>query len=286
MTFRRVLPAAAILLVSFASTAVAQSDAPPAQEPRLSVDISGERLGELERWTKEYRAWKAWSERWQNRREPGWLPSSSRERKQPPAPPAWLPEVCALLGDEKGTLADGCTAWREWGRNDYAAEVVAQQITQTRADLEAPRRTIWWEHIHIDALWPMTQAGSRVYGVAGLHTTLQVTRRFQIFLAPGAMMMRLPTADGKERWSPATHWGFSYRLTDFRFPWTSRPTTLHMNIARVWVLGQSQLPTAGEMYLAGFSLTLKNRGDRSRPGHTDAPPSSVANETLRNGTPR
>src|SRR6476620_11168694 len=117
MTCRCVAPAAAIILAAFASTVVAQSDSPSRQqEPSrlLSVDISGDRLTELELWTKEYHTWKAWSERWQTRGEPAWLPSGSRERKHPPAPPAWLPDVCALLGDEKGAIAEGCTAWREW----------------------------------------------------------------------------------------------------------------------------------------------------------------------------
>lgn len=276
MKFRCVVPSAALMTVLFVTSVAAQSDSPPPpQSPSpLSVDISGNRLVELQRWTKDYEAWKEWFDRWQNRREPGWLSVSSRKRKQPPSPPSWLPDVCAILGDEKGPIAEGCTAWREWERSDYATEVVAQQITHTRAQLEAPHKSIWWEHIHIDAFWPMTQAGSNAYGVAGVHTTLQVTRRFQIFLAPGAMMMRLPTADGKA-WSPATHWGFSYRLTDFRFPWTQRTTTLHMNIARVWLLGGTRLPTTGEMYLAGFSLTLKNRGDGPRSSGTGAPPPSA-----------
>jgi hypothetical protein len=274
-----------------AATAVAQTDAlqsQPAAGGQMAtlptVDLSGDRIATLERWTKEYNEWKAWFAEWRNRREPGFL--STRKRRQPPAPPAWLPDACALLGDEKGAIGDGCRAWRDWSQNDYATEVVAGHIAQTRADLESTRKSIWWEHIHVDALWPMTQVGSNAYGVAGVHTTLQLSRRFQIFLAPGAMMMRLPTADGKERWSPATHWGFSYRLLDFPFPGTHRPSRLHLNIARVWLLGGNRMPTAGEMYLAGFSLTFKDRGDEPGPDHTGDPASSGAHGSLRSGSPQ
>jgi len=262
------------------------SQAPPDPQSTgiVSVDLSGDRLAELAQWTKEYNAWKEWADQWRNRREPGLL-RSVRKRRQPPIPPEWLPDACRLVGDEAGALAEGCKAWRDWSTDDYAAELIAHQIAQTRADKEAPRKTVWWEHIHIDALWPMTQTGSSAYGVAGIHTTLQVTRRFQIFLAPGAMMMRLPSVDGGQRWSPATHWGFSYQLFDFRFPGTSRPSTLHLNLARVWIMGESRLPTTGEMYLAGFSLTFKRSGEPGQDHHSDstaAPP----HDDVRNGTPQ
>lgn len=274
----RPLAGAVMMVMCVAATAAAQTDTSPIStvgaEQLPSVDLSGDRVEILQRWTRDYNAWKAWFTEWKNRREPGFL--SSKKRKQPPVPPVWLPEACALLGDEKGVIADGCQAYRDWARNDYATEIVAQQIAQTRADAEATRKTIWWEHIHVDALWPMTQVGTNAYGVAGMHTTLQVSRRFQIFLAPGVMMMRVPDGDGTQRWSPATHWGFSYRLLDFVFPGTHRPSRLHLNIARVWLLGGNRLPTAGEMYLAGFSLTFKDRGDEPGPDHTGDPVSSGA----------
>lgn len=289
MKYLRAFLAAVFLLISFAANSSAQTTPPSStsadDRSSLAVDVSGDRLVALQRWTKEYEDWKAWFAKYQNRRAPGWL-ATQKKRKQPPTPPAWLPDACTLLGDETGPIGDGCRAWRDWSQTDYATEHITQQIAQTRANLEAPRKSIWWEHIHVDAFWPMTQAGSSAYGVAGVHTTLQLSRRFQIFLAPGAMMMRLPTVDGKQRWSPATHWGFSYRVLDFRFPGTHRPSALHLNLARVWILGQNRLPGAGEMYLAGFSLTFKNRGDEPSPDHTGDPASSAAQKTFRSGTPQ
>ena len=283
--------AATALVMWFAGSAAAQTDAPQRDRPVSGqpetvapIDLTGDRLQTLERWTKDYEEWKAWTARYQKGQEPGWF--SPPKPKPAPAPPAWLANTCALLGDEKGVIGDGCRTYRDWSQRDYATRVVTDQIAQTRARQEAPRKTIWWEHIHVDALWPMTQTGSSAYGVAGVHTTLQLSRRMQIFLAPGAMMMRLPTADGTMRWSPATHWGFSYRLLDFVLPGAHRPSSLHLNMARVWLIGGNRMPTAGEMYLAGFSLTFKNRGDEPDPTHDGDPASSGAQVSSRSGNPQ
>jgi hypothetical protein len=181
-----------------------------------------------------------------------------RERRPAPVPPDWLPEFCERISEEEGPVADACRAWREW-RSDDASLVITQQIAQARADIESPQKTKWWERIHIDGLWPMTRAGSSAFGVAGMHTTLHVTKRFQVFLTPGLILMRLPALDGTPTWSAATDWGFSYGLVDFRLPATRRPATLHLNFARVWVLGSTSLATTGEMYVAGFSLSFKQR---------------------------
>jgi hypothetical protein len=210
----------------------------------------------LQRWTREYQSWRAWQQQWRNRPEPGWF--AVRERRQPPVPPEWLPALCEATFEEEGRAADACRAWREW-RSDDASLAMTQQIAQARADIEAPQKSKWWERIHIDGLWPMTRAGSSAFGVAGMHTTLHVTKRFQVFLAPGLILMRLPSIDGTPTWSAATDWGFSYGLFDFRVPRAQRPATLHLNLARVWVLGPTSLATAGEMYVAGFSVSFKQR---------------------------
>lgn len=156
-------------------------------------------------------------------------------------------------------MTAGCRAWREWARADYATLLATQQVAQTRAKSEAPRKTIWWEHIHLDALWPVTQVGSSAFGVCGVHATLNLTTRAQIFIAPGAILMRLPSLEGGQTWTPAADWGFSYKLFDLRLPAMQRASTLHLNIARVWILGMNRIPIAGELYLAGFSLTFKSR---------------------------
>lgn len=225
--------------------------------PLPSADSPAQQLVLVQRWTEDYEAWKTWFARWRSRPEPGIL--SARDRREPPLPPSWLGAACSLGTDEQGVMAAGCRAWREWVRADYASELVAQQVAQTRATHEAPHKIVWWEHIHLDALWPVTQVGSSAFGVCGVHATLNLTTRAQIFLAPGAILMRLPSIEGGQTWTPAADWGFSYRLLDLRLPAMARASTLHLNIARVWILGMNDLPIAGELYLAGFSLTFKSR---------------------------
>ena len=219
----------------------------------------GERLVLLQRWTEEYGEWKAWYARWRNHVEPGWF--SARQRKQPPDPPAWLPAACGGLLEEEGPLVDACQAWAEWSRHDETADLLTQQAAQARTSLEAPKKTQWWERVHVDGLWPMTRSGASAFGLLGVHTTMHVTNRFQVFVTPGIILMRLPSVGGAQRWSAAADWGFTYSLFDFRMPGFQRPSTVHVNIARVWLLGNGAetLPFSDDLYLAGLSLTFKQR---------------------------
>jgi hypothetical protein len=209
----------------------------------------------MQRWTQEYAEWTKWYAKWRNRPEPGVF--STRARRPRPIPPEWLSTECVNVLEEEGPLVDACRAWRDWSRNDDGAGLLLRQ--QARTNKEAPRKTIWWERIHVDALWPMTQAGVSGLGVAGLHTTMHVTDRFQVFLVPGAILMRLPSLDGRQTWSAATDWGFSYSLFDIRMPGMRRSSTVHFNFVRVWVLGSSPVKIPGELYLAGLSLSFKQR---------------------------
>lgn len=212
---------------------------------------------ELQQWTQEYEEWKAWFVRWHNRREPGWF-SRPRPRRQPPMPPAWLAGTCAGLLDDAGPLAEGCRDWREWARADLTV-LATEQIAQERMELERPQKSSWWQHIHVDALWVMTQTGSNAFGVAGMHATVPVSERAQVFAAPGVILMRLPTGDAGRGWRAAMDWGFSYKVWDFRLPLTHRPSTLHFNAVRVWILGNNQMPLERDLYLAGFSVSFRRR---------------------------
>jgi len=262
MAFRWVL--AVIVCICAASRAGAQDvtvlPSRVLQLPPLVVADDGvspaERVLAVEEWTREYQDWKSWHQRWRNKLEPGWF--SARARRQPPTPPAWLAASCAVAADQDPWLGEACRDWREWVLNDDSAELVAQQVAQARTSHEAPIHTLWWERVHMDALWPMTQSGSSAIGVAGTHATFHVTKRFQIFMAPGLILVRLPVL-GRQTWSAATDWGFSYRLFDFRLPGVARPSTAHFNIARVWVFSAGGQPVPGELYLAGLSLTFKQR---------------------------
>ena len=264
MVFRPAL-ALAILCACSVSHAAAQDGALlPSRVLTLPLLVaadepSADRMRAVERWTRDYDKWRAWHERWRNTREPGWF--STRTRQEPPVPPDGLAASCAFVaGDEnEDWLAEGCRAWRQWVENDDTANLLAQQLAQVRSSHEAPRHTLWWERVHLDALWMMTQSGSSAFGIAGTHATVHVTDRFQVFMAPGLILMRLPVLDGRQTWSAATDWGFSFRLFNFKVPAMDRPSTVHFNIARVWVLGNAGQPVRGELYLAGLSLTFKQR---------------------------
>lgn len=225
--------------------------------PVLSGDSPAQHLAELQQWTRDYTEWKAWFLRWRNQPEPGlW---SSRARRDEPVPPEWLAGACESALVDTGPLADACRAYRDWTSGNDAAQVYTQQLAQARAQLEAPTKNVWWQRIHMDALWPMTQTGSSALGVAGMHATVHVTGRFQVFMTPGIILMRAPSISGGMGWSPATDWGFSYRMFDFRMPGIDRPTTMHFNMVRVWMLGQHAIQQTGKMYLAGFSVSFKRR---------------------------
>jgi len=246
-----------------AAPAVAQTD-PPALPSRpitlpaavFPAEPPAQQLRDLLRWTHDYAEWRAWFEQWRSRPEPGLF--STRDRRPPPVPPQWLPDACAPPVGNEGLLADACRAWREWDA-DEATQVFTQQLAQAQTHLETPTKTLWWEHIHVDGLWPMTRTGSNAIGIAGMHTTMNLTKRLQVFLAPGAILVRLPSITGDMTWSAATDWGFSYRLFDFRFPGTARLSALNVNIVRVWLLGRDAVQSPGEVYLAGFSVTFKRQ---------------------------
>jgi len=251
------------LVLALAGAAVGQPDSPlPSRSIALPAhtfpgDSPSQQLLALHRWTRDYDEWKAWFVKWRGRMQPGLF--SAKPRREAPVPPAWLPDACVSLVDDQGPLAEACRAWRE-SLHDYdGAGLIVQQAAQAQQKQEAVQKTVWWEHVHVDGFWPMTQSGSSTFGVAGMHTTLYVTKRLQVFMVPGAILMRMPDINGGRTWAAGTDWGFSYSLFDFRFPGTDRPSTIHLNMARVWVLGGNTFQMPGELYLAGFSITFKRR---------------------------
>ena len=256
---------AALAILSTAARVAADPPLLPSRSFGATVvaplgETSAQQMQALEEWSKAFEKWQNWFARWRNQSEPGWF--ASRGRLEKPAPPQWLPAACASLVEDSGPLVRGCQLWDAWRRDEDGHSFAARQEAEARADRELPHKTIWWERVHLDALWPLTQVGSGVYGVAGVHTTLSLTKRAQIFLLPGVLMMRVPALSGGGAWTTATDWGFSYRLGDFRMPGFGTPCALHLNIARVWLLGAGELPLSGQLYVAGFSLTFRNGNRR------------------------
>jgi len=216
-----------------------------------------ERLAALDRWSRDYLQWRSWFQQWRNTREPGLF--GSQKRHDRPDPPPWLADACPVPADDMTPLVEGCRLFEEWSTADVVQTLNSAQTTTARTKQEAPAKTIWWQHIHLDALWPMAQNTSGVFGLVGVHATVPIGGRTQMFLAPGAILVRVPDISGNQQWKPATDWGFSFRVLDFTMPGLRRPGTLHLNLARVWLFGPAETPAGFDtsMYLAGFSLTFR-----------------------------
>jgi hypothetical protein len=216
--------------------------------------VRDQRLKELRRWVHDYGDWQDWRTKWRNTREPGWF--GSRDRRPRPDPPEWVVESCSDQLDDADDLVAACALLADWNADEAAAKL-RQQLAMARAQREAPTKSLWWEHVHVDAAWPMTQWRSSVYGVIGMHATIEVAGRFEVFVAPGAMVLSLPAPGGAHELKPAADWGFAYRLFDFTFPGTSVPCRLHLNLARAWIFGGPSRLMESTIDLAGFSVTFK-----------------------------
>jgi hypothetical protein len=214
-------------------------------------------LAETQRWIAAYEKWRKSEEDWQKGRQQGWLFSREREPRTRPDPPPWLASECAdVVFQNDEVMSEACRLWAEF--DDDASVVQSRRnAAAARAQKEAPTKTVWWEHLHIDAGWPMTEWRGSVFGVLGIHATVEVAGRFQVFVAPGAIMLNLPTDNGSREWRPATDWGIAYRCFDFTFPGTGRRASLHVNLARAWLMGGPANAFKSSVDLAGFSVTLK-----------------------------
>jgi len=227
--------------------------------PLLLVDVavSPDQLRELSRWIDDFTAWKRWNAEWRNRVEPGYF--RLRERRPRPQPPEWLFSRCADAPEDDSRLDQACRLLLEWSDNDPTAAARRREAADAVAREEPPAKNVWWQHVHLDTLWVMPQSGSSIYGVVGVHATIDLAGRLQVFVAPGAMLINLPREDGGRQWTAATHWGFAFRLFDFKLPGTDRPATLHANIVKARILTGPTVFGESTLDLVGFSITMKRR---------------------------
>ena len=263
---------AILVLLGAAAPAFAQDASSPAQQPLSSAPIEAatvraaaapgliddgapERVADAAEWVRDYEEWKAWEEQWRNRRQPGWF-TGYQDRRDPPVPPSWLSARCVSVLDERDPLLRACTLLREWSEG-----LIATQLRTANAAAVAQRedesKTVWWEHLHVDVLWPAMQWRTSMYGVIGMHAATTVRGRFQAFVAPGMMILNLPSRTGARTWKVAANYGIGYRLADFMFP-GKRLASLHVNAARAWVISDITDVVSGRTVdFAGFSLTFK-----------------------------
>jgi len=256
--WRHLLAAFALSLV--ASVAAAQSTAgdvlpsrpvpltPIAVVPEpLELVISQQQIDELTQWTRDFIEWQTWSDRWLGRHQPGLFVPAKREKK--PDPPLWLPDACMLLSaDEDFTRA--CALLAAW-RDDLPTTTYRRAAAAAQAKEEAPVKTLWWQHLHVDGLWSTTQSNAMVFGLFGAHLTVEVEKRLQVFLAPGIMLVSVPSFSGGRELSTATDWGITYRL------FNAGRSTVNFNLVHAWVLGNQPNLVAGNMTLAGLSVSFR-----------------------------
>src|SRR5262245_4260653 len=104
MGMRRALVVCLIALgssIGSSKPVVAQSlplhSVPTITEMPTTISPSTQQMSEIERWTRDYTAWKAWFAEWRNKREPSTF--GTRPRRQRPDPPDALFLACPVPSD-------------------------------------------------------------------------------------------------------------------------------------------------------------------------------------------
>jgi hypothetical protein len=251
-----------LCVLALAAPALAQDDEsqpllpsqPIGLEP-ASIPIDSKSWQDLDVWVNDYTKWKAWFDKWQAENERDWAGSPVAAEVKPD-PPEWLSQACATVAEDLDVLGPACRLLRSW-RDDLPTAKRRLEIERDRAMQEKLKKSIWWEHLHLDGLWTITDNGGGLYGVVGVHATIDLTNRLEIFIAPGAILLRLPT-DTSHEFRPATDLGFSVRLGTFPLL-GGRNATLHLNVVKAWIPWGPHDVFSGSIQLAGFSMTFKAR---------------------------
>jgi hypothetical protein len=266
---------AAILLACsvLSQTALAQTPAAPAVQTSSSVAPAGRDSAtpvdeaELRTWIKEYEAWQAWADEWLSRPQAVWHPfpypfwktmpdafSYVAARRLEPPPPVWLEQACQDWGGEvagRDPHAEGCRLLAE-SHEDLATQRIRWAIQRARLQKDAPQRTRFSEHIHFASLGTSLQAsGPRAYSLAGVHATIDVHGRWQVYAFPGVMAVNVPNRDGQRIVTIGYDWGFAIRLFDLQVPILDVPARAHINLVQVWVPEVQQ-----RMDMVGLSFSL------------------------------
>jgi len=207
----------------------------------------------LRAWGHDFADWQTEFERWRRSKLPKDAISWPRflERNPKPEPPSWLAGVCPLVEDD-AEFAKPCNLLADW-RDDPFLTKNRHAAAAALLQQEAPKNSVWWRNLHLDGLWSTTQSNVAALGLFGTHMTVSVEGRFQVFVAPGILLVSVPSFYGTRVLHPATDWGLTYRLFDI-----SR-STVHFNLVHAWMLGSTAQLQDTHLTLAGFSITRRQR---------------------------
>jgi hypothetical protein len=225
----------------------------------------------LDAWIHDYTLWREWADKWINRRQwvvhpfpyPFWKESPElfayvAARRVEPEPPIGLESACTQAPyssagrDRRSRACSLLTVWKD----DYATQQIRWGVATARAQKDDLSRSRFLEHIHFSSLWASLQGvgGGRAYGLAGIHATIDVHGRWQIYALPGVMAISVPTVYGRRVVSVGYDWGMAIRLGGLRLPLADLPLKAHLNLAHVWMPEVDQ-----RMDMVGLSFTV-NRG--------------------------
>jgi hypothetical protein len=270
----------ALLCVALSQPPAAQSPDPLPARPiaAWAQPIAAERPAQnplddetLDTWIHDYTRWREWAEKWLNRRQlvahpfpyPFWKESPDlfsyvAPRRVEPEPPIGLEAACAQAprasaGPDRRAQACGLlTIWKD----DYATQQIRWGIATARAQKDDLTRTRFLEHIHFASLWTSVQGvgGSQAYGLAGVHATIDVKGRWQVYALPGLLAVSVVSPWGQRMVSIGYDWGMAIRLGGLRLPLADVPLNAHLNVAHVWMPEVEQ-----RLDMVGLSFTV-NRG--------------------------
>lgn len=238
----------AFLLLAAATAAVAQTGPPPvadATQTGTAAQLSADQARELSAWLRSMKEWRAFDARWSNRpARDGW--GRIVKERTPPAPPAWLPEFCTVSANENEETALACRLVED--PRAPAESLPGRREAERLAAERPPKRSRFFERLHIDGLWSTTAVNGRSYGIIGSHLTLVDVGRVQVFGPPGVLLLSVPDGKGSRRIELGYTWGVSVRLMDVRL-FASRDMTLFLNLTKVWA------GRGGQAYdIVGFSI--------------------------------
>ena len=220
----------------------------------------------LEQWIRDYRAWQEWAARWINRRQwvmhpfpyPFWKDSPDvfsyvAPRRPEPVPPAGLEVECARWSGsstERSPRAEACALLADW-RDDYATQWLRGTVASASTSQDEPSKTRFIEHLHFASLWTnLDVGGARAYGLAGVHATIDVRGRWQIYALPGVLAVSVPNLQGRRSVTIGYDWGMAVRLFNARVPYVGIPLKVHLNLVQVWMPEAHQ-----KIAMAGLSFS-------------------------------